>query len=219
MKNCKLPLALLFSLVSQLPVNSLAATPVTPAALVSPKQVVADKTQGEWSSAWWQWARSFDGEDSPVADKSGEFCHLRQQGPVWFLAGTYGTQRTIRTCTIPRGKYLYFPLINYMVNSHVPNKYSCSAVTESVRNAMDGIHMLVLEIDGVRATRLEAHRQVSPDCFDAGALTGGRIKLFPSAADGYYVMLKPLSPGKHTINFGGRGSDMSQAVTYMLTVE
>ncbi len=213
MKISKLLPILLLPLANQLPAANLTAT------VVGPKQVVAGKTQGEWSSAWWQWARSFDGEDNPIADRSGEFCQLKQQGPVWFLAGTYGTQRTIRTCTIPSGKYLYFPLINYMVNSGIPGEYSCGAVTESVRNMIDGIHMLVMEIDGVRLSRLETHRQVSPGCFDAGALTGGRIKLFPSAADGYYVMLKPLSPGKHTINFGGRGYDMSQAVTYTLTVE
>ena len=38
-----------------------------------------------------------------------------QSGPVWFLADTYGTKRTIRTCTVPRGKHLFFPLINYVV--------------------------------------------------------------------------------------------------------
>jgi len=217
MNTCRPSLIILLSLASQLPASSLAASPVS---LVAPKQVISGKTQGEWSTAWWQWARSFDGENSnPVADRTGESCHLKQRGPVWFLAGTYGTNRTIRTCTVPKDKYLYFPLINYMVNSGVPGKISCDGVTDAVREAIDGIHMLILEIDGVRATKLEAHRQVSPDCFDAGALSGGRIKLSPSAADGYYVMLKPLSPGKHTINFGGRSNDMSQAVTYTLIVE
>ncbi|MFZ3003952.1 MAG: hypothetical protein WA071_26805 [Undibacterium umbellatum] len=220
MNISKLSLIILLSVGSQLPATSLAASPTNPASLITPKHVVAGKTQGEWSSAWWQWARSFDGENnSPVADKTGDSCHLKQEGPVWFLAGTYGTQRTIRTCTVPKGKYLYFPMINYMVNSTVAGNVSCKGVTEAVRKTIDGIHMLVLEIDGVRATKLEAHRQISPGCFDAGALTGGRVKLDPTAADGYYVMLKPLSPGKHTINFGGRGSNMSQAVTYTLIVE
>lgn len=38
-----------------------------------------------------------------------------QSSEVWFLAGTYGTPRTIRTCRVPRDKYLFFPLINYVV--------------------------------------------------------------------------------------------------------
>ncbi len=41
----------------------------------------------------------------------------------------------------------------------------------------------------------------------------------PSAANGYYVMLNPLPPGKHEINFGGILPDMAQAVTYTLIVE
>src|SRR5437762_1456121 len=100
----------------------LAATFVSPAfaqtgtgIAVPPGERVADTSQADWSKAWWQWAGSFDRADSPVADRTGTSCHLKQSGPVWFLAGTYGTRRTIRTCTIPRDKYLFFPLINYVV--------------------------------------------------------------------------------------------------------
>lgn len=35
----------------------------------------------------------------------------------------------------------------------------------------------------------------------------------------YYVMLRPLSRGTHTLNFGGILPGMSQAVTYTLHVE
>ena len=45
----------------------------------------------------------------------------------------------------------------------------------------------------------------------------------PAAADGYYVMLEPLSPGEHTISFGGEGmfggAPLSQQVTYNLVVK
>ena len=52
-----------------------------------------------------------------------------------------------------------------------------------------------------------------------GVLSKPAYHVFPSAANGYYVMLRPLSPGKHVLNFGGVLSEMSQAVTYTLTVE
>jgi len=84
---------------------------------VPPTEAVANTSQADWSRAWWQWAGSFNRAESPVADRSGENCHLKQNGPVWFLAGTYGTQRTIRTCKVPRGKYLFFPIINYVVKT------------------------------------------------------------------------------------------------------
>ena len=37
--------------------------------LISPNVAVAGKTQAEWSQAWWQWAASFDRQESPVADR------------------------------------------------------------------------------------------------------------------------------------------------------
>lgn len=83
--------------------------------LVSPGEAIAGRTQAEWSVAWWQWARSFERESSPVADRTGALCSARQSGDVWFLAGTYGTRRTIRACKVPAGKHLFFPLINYVV--------------------------------------------------------------------------------------------------------
>ena len=52
-----------------------------------------------------------------------------------------------------------------------------------------------------------------------GALAEPRVQMFPSAANGYYVMLRPLAPGKHVLNFGGMLPGMSQAVTYTLLVE
>jgi hypothetical protein len=52
-----------------------------------------------------------------------------------------------------------------------------------------------------------------------GARSDPPQRIFPSAANGYYVMLKPLAPGKHVLNFGGRLPGMSQAVTYTLEVE
>jgi hypothetical protein len=78
---------------------------------------------------------------------------------------------------------------------------------------------LVLEIDGKSIAPLKLYRQATAECFDMNANTPASARIFPSAANGYYVMLKPLAPGKHTLNFGGILSDMSQAVTYTIVVQ
>jgi hypothetical protein len=191
-----------------------------PEALLAPDASVAGISQAEWSRAWWQWAASFERSESPIADRNGEKCHLKQSGPVWFLAGTYGSRRTIRKCTVPGGKYLFFPLINYMV---VPvrqaDRPSCATITQTAKETTDGVSMLVLELDGVRGSGLENHRQATAECFDAGTRAEPRIKLFPAAANGYYAMLKPLKPGTYELNFGGVLPSMMQAVTYTLVVE
>ena len=64
---------------------------------------------------------------------------------------------------------------------------------------------------------LESHRQATRDCFDLAERAGGGV--FPSAGNGYYIMLRPLGRGTHTLNFGGILPGMSQAVTYTLKVE
>lgn len=156
----------------------------------------------------------------PVSDQTGEACHRKQEGPVWFLAGTYGTRRTVRTCVVPRGKYLFFPLINYVVFPREEGATSCASVTATAARMTNDVSALVLEVDGVRIHELVSHRQATKRCFDLLALheieKGG---LFPSAANGYYIMLKPLPPGTHTLNFGGALPSMLQAVTYTLHVQ
>ena len=192
-----------------------------PGITVEPRESVANLSQAEWSRAWWQWAGSFDYAESPVADRTGSSCHLKQSGPVWFLAGTYGTARTIRTCTVPRDKYVFFPLINYVVMPGAdPACVSCCArFIDKAKAITDDPSYLILEVDGKRVEALDKYRQVTPACFDMGALAEPKYRIFPSAANGYYVMLPPLSPGKHVLNFGGALPSMSQAVTYTLIVK
>jgi len=180
--------------------------------------VIANRTQEDWSRVWWQWAATFQRFESPVADQTGERCSAHQMGDVWFLAGTYETQRTYRTCKVPRGKHLFFPLINYVV---MPNgkPISCDAVTNTAARVTDGVSNLVLRIDGERYSDLVRHRQATRDCFNLGELVTPPVRLYPTAANGYYAMLRPLPPGTHVIDLGGILPSMAQAVTYTLIVE
>lgn len=194
-----------------------AAGSAKPSVVVDPSDRVAGLSQADWSRAWWQWAGSFSRFESPIADKSGARCRAGQSGTVWFLAGTYGTNRTIRTCTVPAGKYLFFPLINYVVLPTYSGSLTCETARNSAKAMTDDVEALVLEVDGKRFMNLESHRQATSECFDMAARAGGGVT--PSAGNGYYVMLRPLSRGTHTLNFGGILPGMSQAVTYTLIVE
>ena len=166
---------------------------------------------------WWQWAGSFEQDESPVYDRKGTRCNLRQEGAVWFLAGTYGSGRTIRTCTVPADRYLFFPMINYVVFPVPGLSLSCELATKRAAAATAEVSSLVLEVDGKLFQNLEVHRQATRVCFDLAAQSGGGMA--PSAGNGYYIMLRPLSRGTHTLNFGGRLQEFSQAVTYTLQVE
>ena len=56
-------------------------------------------------------------------------------------------------------------------------------------------------------------------CFDIGVLVAPPVRMYPTAANGYYAMLRPLPPGTHTIDLGGILPSMAQAITYTLIVE
>ncbi len=188
-------------------------------ALMAPDAVVAGLSQEDWSRAWWQWAGSFSPGESPVADRTGDLCGGKQKGPVWFLAGTYGTQRTIRTCKVPAGKYLFFPLINYVVMPRSNGATTCASVMLSAEKITNPPATLFLEVDGLVLKNLVTHRQATKKCFDMGALTAEKYRVFPSAANGYYAMLQPLAKGTHILNFGGVLPSMIQSVTYTLIVD
>jgi hypothetical protein len=189
------------------------------AALLAPAEQIGGKTQLELSVQWWQWAASFDQNDSPVADRTGAQCANGQSGDVWFLAGTYGTKRTIRTCRVPFGKTLFFPLINYVVMPSEGGPTNCASVTRDANRITSNPTLLVLDLNGQKFTNLQAHRLATRRCFDVGALTKEKQRIFPSAGNGYYAAIRPLPKGTHTLEFGGVLPSMIQAVSYTLIVE
>lgn len=186
--------------------------------LVPPDEVVAGLSQEDWSRTWWQWAATFDPKASPIADRTGEHCAGNQSGDVWFLAGTYGSARTVRTCRVPRGKYLFFPIVNYVVMPDASRRLECASAIGTAARMTDDLLKVLLEVDGKTYDGLAEHRQAPRECFDLGALTPP-LSLYPTAANGYYAMLRPLPPGEHTINFGGALPTNIQVVTYTLIVE
>ncbi len=186
---------------------------------VPPDEPVAGRTQAQWSQAWWQWAASFDRAESPVADRTGRLCDRKQGGEVWFLAGTYGTRRTVRTCTVPAGRFLFFPLVNYIVMPSLREPITCDEARTRAAELTHGAGALVVDVDGERVTGLLGHRQATAECFDLAALSETGARIYPSAANGYYVMLKPPPPGRHVIHLGGILPNIVQAVTYTLIVE
>lgn len=190
-----------------------ASSPAQSELLVPPEETLFGTTQAEWSIRWWQWAFSFDRARSPIADRTGEMCASRQSGDIWFLAGTYDTARTERSCTVPLGKTLFFPLINYVTFRTKGSNENCMLLGGRAAALTNDATALVLEVDGKPFKSLESHRFATA-CF---SLVAGQPP--DAVANGYYVALRPLPKGKHILNFGGTLPSMAQDVTYHITVE
>lgn len=200
--------------------------------VVPASETYLGKTYGDWGAAWWKWAWSLPFSQNPVMDTNGAAGHLNQSGDVWFLAGTSGATVT-RELVIPYGKSLFFPTIN------IANDYPCpdpkfepapgqsleEFLLQGAKDFMAGTTNLFAEVDGVALTNLFAYRGTSGlfnftadislrDAWDP-CVTGTEQQ---GVSDGYWVMLKPLSPGTHTLRLGGGHATFGVDVTYHLTV-
>jgi hypothetical protein len=183
---------------------------------------------GEWGARWWEWAFSFPAANNPILEPSGAVnCARGQTGNVWFLAGTFEGSAT-RSCTIPKGKSLFLPLINAASYDPFPEETTISLRQQIAEQFIDLVTDLNCRLDGKPcAKNLFEFRAQSP-IFEAivppGGIAGNDVRIFidPMVADGYWLLLSPLSPGHHVLKFGGESTGFggfSTSVTYHLTVQ
>lgn len=193
---------------------------------------------------WMRWALELPYSTGPVSDMTGEDCAMGQEGPIWFLAGTYGGAVT-RQCTIPAGKELYFPLLNRWAvfpPGDFANKHSVHEIKSDIQawfeDSVTHTCTLTLRIDGEEVVAggfdalLEEQYIQVPDPFEVYVnpedsfltqygIPGGEMF---AVGDGHYARLAPLSPGDHVLELGGSACDgntlwFETSATYYLHIE
>ena len=199
------------------------------------------QSYGEWGADWWTWALTQPADVNPMLDTTGENCAQGQRGRVWFLAGTFfGDPPAVsRTCTVPRGKALLFPVLNGFsgaTKGDPENEKTEAFHRNRVVSQMRAVSGLHATIDGVAVRHIKArYFEQSPifkvvlpdnnlfdlnrDCLPASVEAG--CEVFPTVDAGYYLMVKPLRRGRHTIAFGGSGTQpapFTVDATYKITV-
>jgi hypothetical protein len=190
------------------------------------------QTYSAWAAAWWQWALGTPASVNPVLDNTGEHCAEGQTGRVWFLAATFGNGTVERSCTVPTGTALFFPLINAFYGAFL-NDPPETRTEEFLRAQVTCNNVVLLaEINGVSVDNPFQYFEQSPlfdvqlpkdNVFGVGEDVVPELLLSPSVDAGYYLFLRPLPPGTYTIHwvasqscpFGG----FAQEVTYHLTVQ
>jgi len=196
------------------------------------------KSYGQWAVAWWQWGLGFSVTNNPVLDTTGEFAGVGQSGPVWFLGGSFGGSAE-RTLTIPAGKGIFVPVYVWIFGATVgdcaPSKPGVACDVPTLRTAAaaatTSVKSMQVLIDGQTVSQISAYRALSPDSFDVTLPENNVPEFFglpvpagtygPQVTDGYWLMLAPLSVGKHTIEINvavdpAYGSDFQ--VKYHITV-
>jgi hypothetical protein len=200
-----------------LPPVVLAADPSDAVAVIDPDEIVFDRSQSEWSQAYLQWVATFARASSPVSDTSGAQCAAKQSGDVWFLATSDGTAPVERGCAVPLGKTVFLPIASVLERSG-SREPDCAAMARAASANLQHVGALSLTIDGRAVDALPSYRQSSGGCFALGARQVPRVDAKTAVADGYYVMLRPLPAGTHTLVVGARFDNVEVATTYRLEV-
>jgi hypothetical protein len=164
-------------------------------------------TYGDWTAKWWQWGYSIPKNINPAYDDTGKNCAQKQNGPVWFLAGTYG-HPVNRKCDIPAGKAILFPILNSECSfAEFPKLKTLSELRVCARTIQDQVTTLNATVDGVPISDLQKYRIQSPPfnfTLPQNNILGLSANITTQAiADGNWVFLKPVSPGSHKITFRG----------------
>lgn len=197
----------------------------------TPPTVVAVQTYGatygELSARWWQWLLSIPASVNPNLDTTGANCTQGQYDDVWFLAGAFGGTVT-RSCTIPANKPVFFPLINTI--AFKPNGNETLIDLRRLAAAfIDTVAELDCSMDGVACFKDPSSFRVRSPSFTViappnGVVPPGKLSVpgntDPIVSDGYWLLIKPPTPGIHVIHVSATTSTgFSLDVTYNLTVQ
>jgi hypothetical protein len=156
-----------------------------------------------------------------------------QRGPVWFLAGTLFGGPATRTCSIPEGEWLFFPVINNYINNSPGvcgqmGSLNVAQLRAMVAPFIDTATNLSVHVDGravdhlVRvksvafATTLPADNIFNTPCGGPGTSPAGVSS--PSVDDGYYAQA-PSGRGYATLHVHSESAGgFVLDVTYNLTI-
>jgi hypothetical protein len=154
---------------------------------------------------------------------------------VWFLAGSVSSEPVVRSCDIPAGRSLFFPLINSFYGAFL-NDPPAIRTEEFVRAAASctDAAQISASIDGFEVpqpTRFftGASGSLSPlfnvqlppgNLFGVDESIVPELVLSPSSEQGYYLFVRPLPPGEHVVQWvaSGCAPGLTQDITYQLTI-
>lgn len=185
----------------------------------------------ELSIEWWKWAESIPKPSNPILAPSGRYdASIGQSGDVWFLAGTFNTIGVVRTVEIPAGKALFIPIFNVVAfKDDTPDFNTKEQRRKAAEAYIDQVTVHKVKLDDkkldnyrVESKPFEFTNFPTDDYLGLSSLTLQRP--IPAVSDGYWIMLKPLPVGKHTIIIDGKaefpdGSKVETQVTYNIKIK
>jgi hypothetical protein len=230
----------LLALIAALSMTGLLAScdsSTDPAPAISPKveiyaldQSIEGKTYKEWAAEWWKQMDLTPKSQNILFDETGSRVLngvSTVNSNLLFLGGVFNESGTAtRTATIPSGKTLFFPVLNGQFDT-VGTPMSVAERQDILDGAFDSAKDLSVTVDDSVIANVATYR-VAGDLFSYVSIADNisdypaGIQVSDVANDGYYLAIKPLAKGAHTIRIKGTipgTPDFHLDVTYNLTVQ
>ncbi|WP_433354835.1 hypothetical protein ACQP25_14215 [Microtetraspora malaysiensis] len=160
----------------------------------------APDAQGRWMT----WAASEPAETNPNFGPA-RFCGRNQPKDVWFLSNSFGGERT---CTIPAGRPIVFPVIYFITGE---NKKACKVIMADAEG-----HVV---LDGRKVTYgREENDYITYTSAKDNPLDGLTGKGHTYLC-GLWVYLPPPSAGEHSLSIQGYDRFNSMSADWTLIVK
>ena len=190
--------------------------PVDPNAQVyAPTSKPFGKSYVEWTVDWMTVFATFDCAGNPWLNPA--YVLFYQTGPVYFMAGLNTPGASVNV-TVPQDKAILFPLINYINDYPCPDTSWHPAPGQTLKEfltpgAVDPMALatnMSVTIDGDSISNpagylfttdlfyFTGNPELANVCNFDVCITGNSQA---AVSSGYYMMLKPLSKGTHTVHY------------------
>jgi hypothetical protein len=179
----------------------------------------------EWLGKFWTYWLAIPNSQHPGVDYDPQKCSVNQSGPVWFLPdvitkGDAPYTRVDFSCQIPQGKAIFLPLstgacwLNLPEFSYVQDKTGANPEVDSrlracATEAQEKTKFDHISVDGSEFKDLVKNARSTTSFFNVTSPDDPVTDIFQDVksgtsraiADGYFLLLPPLPPGDHLIEF------------------
>jgi hypothetical protein len=206
-------------------------------------------TQQDWVAKWWNWSFpiGIDPETNTFVGLKENGCLIGREDSMVMLVDTSAGGVWNQNCTVSRNEGILIPIwtgecnkaekecasYNFEQLSKAARGYDLGKIKGEVK--VDSIPIAKLDVVDYKTNVIENVSEVYTKEFNAtipevglGHIPTEKSGIFPAAAHGWFVFLKPLAPGNHTIYYknsveptslSGAGNVNAAEYTYNLKVE
>jgi hypothetical protein len=170
-----------------------------------------------WIARWLNWTASIPNAEHP-RDFADRTCNVSQTWKdVWFLPDTLNGN-IVRECEVPFGKAIFIPVTTGWQSVAESPEFSGKPLNEIKDSLIKGASycddyniVRVAEIDGKKVQGLEGNSPYRTNTTQLFNLTYGENNIYdvkpgmtPAFAEGWFLFLKPLPQGDHTLKIDSK---------------